>query len=185
MNQDALGAQLVAALDHLEEQLTSVVAPLTPAQRATRPPDGGWCVDEILEHLCLANTDYLDAMEGALSSTRAPRTHGRWRATVGGWLLVRAMESERRAAAPAAIVPAASPRDRVLEALLQSLKRLRAVIQDGGAYEWRRVRLSSPYARWLRLNVGDAALVVVRHAERHARQLERVTRALGEERPAP
>ncbi len=183
MNQDALASELAAAVDRLHERLASLVGPLSPAQRATRPPDGGWCVDEVLEHLCLANADYLGVMDRALASGGAPRAHGRWRPTVGGWLLVRAMESERRSAAPAAIVPAAAPRERVLEAVLQSCEQLRMTMERGGAYEWRRVRMASPYARWLRLNFGDAALVVVRHAERHARQIERVARQV--QRSAP
>ena len=38
--------------------------------------------------------------------------------------------------------------------------------------EWRRVRLSSPVSRFIRMNVGDAFTVIVRHAERHFRQID-------------
>ncbi|MFN8668335.1 MAG: DinB family protein [Gemmatimonadaceae bacterium] len=176
MKQDTLAAELREALQRLEERLTAGVTPLTPAQRATRPPDGGWCVDEILEHLCLANADYLGAMERALGTGHTLRSQRRWRASLGGWLLVRAMESERRTRAPAAIVPATTPRDAVFDALLQSFERLSVAMERGATIDWRRVRMSSPYARWLRLNFGDAALVVVRHAERHALQVERLAR---------
>ena len=117
-------------------------------------------------------------MERALDTAVPAPGRGKWRATWGGWLLVRAMESSRRTAAPAAIVPEVAPRHHVLDEMLSSLATLQSVITRADGVEWRRVHLVSPYARWLRLNLGDAALVVVRHTERHARQMARVAAAV-------
>jgi len=172
--QHRLASQLVHGLEAVETAIDALVGPMSTTRRTETPPDGGWSVDEILEHLCLANGDYLTAMERAIDHSSAPFEHGRWHPTLGGRLLVRAMESERRSSAPRRIVPAATARPDVLRTLLLSLAHCREVVERTRALEWRRVRLSSPYARWLRLNLGDAALVVLRHAERHLRQLSRV-----------
>lgn len=176
--QERLVARLLAAIDAVDVRIETLVRPMAAGRRRARPAGGGWSVDEILEHLCLANADYLGAMDRALSLADAPIGRGAWRASLGGWLLVRAMESERRSSAPAAIIPAAAPRAEVLDVLLQSFQQHRTLIARAESQEWRRVRMTSPYARWLRLNFGDAALVVVRHAERHARQMARVATSL-------
>lgn len=176
--QGQLVERLLAAINAVDAQIDTLVRPMSAERRRARPADGGWSVDEILEHLCLANADYLGAMDRALTHASAPLARGAWRASLGGWLLVRAMESERRSSAPAAIIPAAAPRAEVLDVMLQSLQQLRTLIARAQLQEWRRVRITSPYARWLRLNFGDAALVVVRHAERHARQMARVAQSL-------
>lgn len=176
--QGQLVARLLAAIDAVDVRIDTLVRPMSAERRRTRPAAGGWSVDEILEHLCLANADYLGVMDRALTHASAPLARGAWRASLGGWLLVRAMESERRSSAPAAIIPAAAPRAEVLDVLLQSFQELRTLIARAQSQEWRRVRMTSPYARWLRLNFGDAALVVVRHAERHARQMARVAQSM-------
>lgn len=176
--QGRLVARLLTAIDAAESTIDLLVRPMSPERRRAHPAAGGWSVDEILEHLCLANADYLGVMEGALMHASAPLGRGAWRASIGGWLLVRAMESERRSSSPAAIVPAAAPRAEVLDVMLESLARLRTLLARAQSQEWRRIRMSSPYARWLRLNFGDAALVVVRHTERHARQMARVAKSL-------
>ncbi|MBK8648020.1 MAG: DinB family protein [Gemmatimonadetes bacterium] len=177
IEQERLAADLLSSTQRVAQQIDALVRPLPAQHRVVRPPAGGWSIDEILEHLCLANADYLPLMERALDTAVPARGRSRWRAT-GGWLLVRAMESSRRAAAPAAIVPEVAPRHHVLDELLSSLARLHSVITRADGFEWRRVHLVSPYARWLRLNLGDAALVVVRHTERHARQMARVAAAV-------
>lgn len=176
--QGKLTLQLIAAIDAVRANIDALVRPMSAKRRRARPAGGGWSVDEILEHLCLANADYLGVMDRALTQASAPVARGAWRASLGGWLLVRAMESGRRASAPAAIVPATSPRAEVLDVMLQSLEQLRTLIARGQSQEWRRVRMTSPYAGWLRFNFGDAALVVVRHVERHTRQMARVAQSL-------
>jgi len=178
IEQKRLAADLLSSTQRVAQQIDALVRPLPAQHRVVRPPAGGWSIDEILEHLCLANADYLPLMERALDAAAPAPGRSGWRPTWGGWLLVRAMESSRRTAAPAAIVPEVAPRHHVLDEMLSSLARLQSVITGADGFEWRRVHLVSPYARWLRLNLGDAALVVVRHSERHARQLARVAAAV-------
>jgi hypothetical protein len=66
----------------------------------------------------------------------------------------------------------------VLDAFLTTNASIRDLLRSAADVEWRCVRFGSPFARWLRLNLGDAALVLLRHGERHDQQMQRVARSL-------
>lgn len=189
--QGTLHAALMRDLDALDRALRDQVATLGHAQRRTVPAAGGWDVDAVCEHLCLSNEHYLRVMTAAVDASlpavgNAASSHlgsgapfveasrGRWRPTLGGRLLVHALVSPRRMPRPAVLTPGPEPRAAVLEALLATHQALRALLQRAASMEWRRVRFSSPFARLVRLNLGDGALVIVRHGERHARQIVRI-----------
>ena len=177
--QDELRRSVDAGAVALERRLRDLVSPLQVAVRGTRPPGGGWSLDMILEHLCLANGAYLAEMEGAVTTHGAPLRNGAWSPTLGGRLLVHFMRSERRLPAPKSMVPGPVPSEQVLDAMLDSLAVLRALLARADRLEWRKTRLVSPFARWLPLNLGDAALIILTHSQRHANQVARLRESLG------
>ena len=175
--QGALHAHVARALDELDARLRRAVAAV-PADRMTvRPANGGWSVAEVLEHCCLSNEGYLAPLEAAVGAA-APSTAGdasglAWRPTLLAGVLRRSLEMTIPLRAPRAIQPGPSPRADVLEALVSTHDRLRALMTRAVALPWRRVRIASPFAAVVRPNFGDACLIVLRHGERHARQIER------------
>jgi hypothetical protein len=97
-----------------------------------------------------------------------------WRPTLGGRLLVSGMESTtRKLPAPRIYHPAAAPRPNVIDAFLERQRSVVELITAAEPLEWRRLRMRSPVTPLLRVNIGDAFAVVVRHAERHMRQIDR------------
>lgn len=176
--QDNLHSLVDAGLSALDVAVAELVRPMEEAMRAAIPSAGGWSIDGILEHICLTSDLYLKSMSEALSAQRAPREHGRWRPTLGGRLLAWSMTSNLRLPAPRVIVPGPVPRPQVLDAFLRGNASLRAMLEAAGDREWRRVRFTSPLERRLTLNLGDAALVMLRHGERHHQQMVRVVRSL-------
>lgn len=189
--QEALHTQVERDLAELDRSLRVMVEPLDVAQRRMVPAAGGWHVDAVCEHLCLANEHYLDVMSRAVDAAQRLAAVGsagrsaaigaapnasrvRWRPSLGGRLLVRALVSPTRMPRPKVLTPGPAPRANVLEALVATHDALRALLQRASALEWERVRFSSPFVRLVRLNLGDGALVIVRHGERHGRQLARV-----------
>lgn len=57
-----MDTELRAALDDIEAQrirLLGNVRTLTPAQQEYRPPDGGWCPLEVIQHLVLTEEAFL------------------------------------------------------------------------------------------------------------------------------
>lgn len=177
-SQDALGALVTSGLAALDGGVDQLVRPMDAAFRQSPPPGGGWSIDAILEHLCLTSDLYLAAMQGALRAIPAPRERGRWRPSLGGRLLAWSMTSSLRLPAPRVIVPGPAPRPYVLDAFLRGNDSLRTLVESAGDREWRRVRFTSPLARGVTLNLGDAALVLLRHGERHHQQMTRVARSL-------
>lgn len=178
--QGQLHALLRRELPVLDATLREQVHALGLDKRQQAPASGGWSVDQVLEHLCLGNALYLRAMEAAVeralqlpaAGDAAPR--GRWRPTLGGRLLVRSLTSARRIPRPREMTPGRVSRPGVLEALAASHGALLELLDRATGLEWRDVRLRSPFATWVALTLGDAALVILRHGQRHARQVARL-----------
>jgi len=143
-----------------------------------RPPDGGWSIGQVFEHLILANEDYLAAIQRALD-TRSPDGRGTfaatpWKPSLAGRLLVRSFESPRKSRAPTMWRPSPVARPNVIGEFLARQRRLAELIDRSTAFDWQRVRLASPVSSLIRMNIGDAFTILVTHAERHFRQIERI-----------
>ena len=66
------------------------------------------------------------------------------------------------------------PRAEVLKEFLGRQDQLVTFLRAASALDWTRVRLTSPTARFIRLNLGDAFMVLTVHAQRHIKQMERI-----------
>ena len=178
--QAALRDQLRSGLDALDARLRATVPPLTLAQLAKRPPHGGWSVGEVLEHMCLANEQYLVPMRAMVEDPGAERAGaGAWKPSFTGGLLVRGLQARVRTKTVARIEPGPVPRPNVLGELLRTHDDVRVLMDRADGLEWRRLRMVSPLMRLVKPNFGDACLVILRHGERHAGQIERTLRAIG------
>ena len=63
-------------------------------------------------------------------------------------------------------------------ALLAAIAATDARLRAAAGLDWRAVRLSSPVSRFIRLNLGDAFVILVVHAQRHLGQITRIRDAL-------
>jgi hypothetical protein len=161
-----------AVITRIRDSVTGV-----PADARTRqPPDGGWSIAEVLEHLIVSADSYLiplrrlvKAKNGGLADANAM-----WKPTLMGGLLASSLRSPRKMPTVKGYKPGPSPRPRALDEFLQRQEDVGRVIAEAGGMDWRRTRMSSPVMPMLRMNLGDALTVLVVHAERHAAQIERV-----------
>jgi hypothetical protein len=176
--------------------LAALAAELDAERLAWTPPEGGWGVGAVLEHLCIANDSYLVRVRGIgalLESPDAPRAAPgeTWAPSLIGGLLARSLESPRKLRAPRIYRPPPAARDGVLDAFLERQGELLASLDVAEALSWRRVRFGSPVTSLVRLNLGDAFSILVTHTRRHAGQIGRIraspsfpgVRATGAERP--
>lgn len=177
--QAELDRRVRAGLDALEARIRTVAADVPADRWGTRRADGGWSIGELFEHLCLANGDYLVGMRALAGAGGPPRASDDWwRPSLMGGLLRRALESPRPMRAPRAIQPGPTPRPDVDGALIATWAETRALMTRAAGLDWRRLRMSSPWARIVRLNFGDACLLTLRHGERHVGQAERLAARL-------
>jgi hypothetical protein len=163
------------------DEIARLVRPLDPEQLNRRPPDGGWSVGQVLEHLCRSAEIYEAPLQAMLRAARvdAAAALRDWTPTTFGRLLVGSLAAPRKLPASKGIVPGDTPRAAVREAFLAMHAALATRIEATSTFDWRALRMSSPIVPRIlrplaRLNLGDVLSVFVVHAERHARQMERV-----------
>jgi len=179
--QQSLHARALAT----HEEVARLTRPLDPEQLNRRPPKGGWSVGQVLEHLCVSTEVYMPPMQAMLRSARADAGAPlrEWKPMLFGRMLVYSLTAPRKLPSPKGMVPGVTPRGGVREAFLAMQAALGASIDDHASFDWRALRMSSPVVpRMLRplarLNLGDVFSVLVVHAERHTRQMERVIATL-------
>jgi hypothetical protein len=163
----------VAAICADAEQMA---AGLTEGQLSWTPPDGGWSVAEVLEHLLIATGFFLPTMNALVAGKPPAESPRPWTPSFFGKLILKAIDPVNRATtnAPKIFRPGPTPRPRVVAAFLDQMAEYRTVLVRGSRADWNRIRLSSPVARFIRVNLGDAYTIIVLHSERHINQVRRV-----------
>ena len=168
------------------EAFRALAGPLTPAQLAWTPPEGGWSVGQVLEHLVVANGLYLLLCEALVARGTAAPGGAMWKPTLMGGLLARSMapEAKSRLPAPKVFRPGPAARERVLDTFTGMQERLAALIDRSATLDWRRLKGPSPVTSLVRVNLGDAFQVLVNHSNRHLNQARRIVGAPGFPRAA-
>ena len=165
----------------LRERIVATARPLDPERFVRRPPDGGWSVGHVLEHLCVTSELYEPPLRALLRAARpdAAAPLREWKPTLIGGFAVRMFERPTKLPTPKTMAPAASPRGGVLEAFLAHLDTQTRLLDEASSHDWRRLRMASPAVPIpiKVFNLGDVFSILVVHAERHTRQMERVVRA--------
>lgn len=161
----------------------SIADEFSTSSLARRPSWGGWSVGEIFEHLCITDGLYESPLRGLLAAERkraVPRQSSAWRPTIWGRLLLWSLNplNTRKSQAPPAFRLASAPRTRVVEAWLVQVETTRALMREADGLDLRRLKLSSPAARVIRLNAGDAFAVLAMHTARHMGQVRRTIAAV-------
>ena len=174
--QHELATTLVRDMHAIDARADAVARAAGSAAFARKPVSGGWSAAQIFEHLCVANDSYLVVIRKLLTGP-APNVAANpramvWRPSLVGGILARSMVSPRKLPAPKQWQPAPEPRDNVIAEFLARQREIVQLIERSAPYEWRRVRLASPVSAFIRMNLGDAFTIMVRHAERHLGQIE-------------
>lgn len=173
---------LITAMHALDERARAVATTMDADAFDWTPGDGAWSVGQIFEHLCAANDSYLVVLRTLIptaASTHRDADAIVWRPTLVGRMLAHAMDSPRKLPSPKRWRPAPAPRANVVDAFLERQREIVALIERSRAHEWMRLRLASPVSPLLHMNAGDAFTILVRHAERHFRQMDARRAAYG------
>lgn len=167
----------VGLIDSLE--LAEPFHDLTDAQLNWRPADDAWSIGQCIEHLLLANRQYLPVMRAAVDSTppREGDEEPTYRSSFLGRLMVYAVgpDSKMSVPVPKQLVPSAAPVTQIIVKEFDT--NTRAIIQllaDTAEIDLSRVKIQSPFAVWMRLRLGDAFKIIEVHNKRHLLQAARV-----------
>ena len=179
----ALPERLLGEMAAADTRIAAAAGTLTLQQLQWRPPEGGWGVGDVLEHLVVSNADYLRVLRvlvgehdrNAGAARRAAPGSGpdRWRPSLMGGFLARSLRARRKLPAPRAWRPVVEPRADALDRVLDGEREIADLLRGSLSLDWRRTRLASPVSRLIRINLGDAYEILAAHVTRHAAQLER------------
>lgn len=177
ITQGQQAAALISATRALDARTLRIEQTLDSAALSWRPPNGGWSIGTVFEHLCVANDSYLEVLRRLVAN--APRGTGShealpWKRSFAGRLLVHSFKSSRKMSAPKIYRPSPEPRPNVIGEFLERQRELVSLIERSMTLEWQRIRMASPVTRIIRMNIGDAFDVLVTHAERHFQQIDRI-----------
>ena len=87
------------AINARAEQIPRTVS---QAELDWQPPDGGWSVSQVFDHLCVVNDSYLKVLYELVPDSRASfgAANTDWKPSLVGRLLARSMESKRKLPTP-------------------------------------------------------------------------------------
>jgi len=169
---------LIPLIDSIEAQARADLADLDDIAIRWRPPDAGWSIAQILEHLTITNALYIGAMRDLL--THAPPLRGKarpWKPSlVGRWFIrVNLPTSGYRLPTLRKLDPGPVPGPGTVRRFLGTMRDVSDLLWRAQETDMRRLRLTSPISPLIRrLNLGDAFIIVVVHSRRHMLQIERL-----------
>ena len=128
------------------------------------PPEGGWSIAQVFEHLCVADEAYLPLLERLVRAPNAPRRDTAdvaWRPRWGGKLLMGALSRPRKVKAPKRFRIGPNVRDGVITEFFATIPRGLALIMTRPLTE-REVRICG-----MALKESGGVLLLGVHVDRH------------------
>lgn len=172
---DGLAAQARATAAHVQARF----GPLSAAQLNWKPAPDRWSVGQCLDHLLTADGAYFPVFETV--------REGRYRKTLWqrmpvlpgffGRMLLKAIDpaNTRKSKAPAVFAPASSQVGTdIVRRFGEQQARLVEHLQAGGSLDLDGTIIASPVTPVVTYSLFDAFRILVRHAQRHVQQADRV-----------
>jgi hypothetical protein len=172
---DGLAAQARATAAHVKARF----GPLSAAQLNWKPAPDRWSVGQCLDHLLTADGAYFPTFD----TVRA----GRYRKTLWqrmpvlptffGRMLLKAIDpaNTRKSKAPAIFKPASSDVDTgVVRRFGEQQATLVGYLEAGAGFDLDGTIIASPVSPIVTYSLFDAFRILVRHAQRHVQQADRV-----------
>ncbi len=177
LGQEPTQACLLPQIEQVAIRARELAGELTQDALLWRPPGGGWSVGQVLEHLLVSGRIYFPVIERVIAKAVKPASPAPWKPSLWGRMLISTLSpaNERTVRTFSRLRPGPEARVDVLDAFLGSMLETAALLRRADGLDMRRLRLNSPVVFFVRgLNLGDAFIIIVVHAQRHLRQIERV-----------
>lgn len=171
--------RLRSELDTADARAVALVSGLTVVQLNWRPRSDAWSVAQCLEHLCLSNEVYAEAIVESLGGRPSGPVEEIRPGWFGRWFIRRYIEPTTQKSpgrAPRKAVPTASRLDpSILDRFIASNRLMRDIMARARDFDVNRVRFRNPFVPVIRFTVGTGLQIVARHNHRHLLQAERIT----------
>jgi hypothetical protein len=170
---------LVKQLTDIKEQARGMLEPSSPEVLRQRPSSGGWSVTECLEHLNITARTSLAIVEDACRDARQKGilAKGPYRPGFLERLFTRLLEPpiRLRIKTPKAYVPVVTLEpSRVYADFLSLRDALIGQLERIDGLDLNRLRVRSPFEKWLSYSVYGWLLIMAAHERRHLWQAQKV-----------
>ena len=148
-------------------------------QLGWRPPDGGWSIAQVVEHLILTDEPYNTIIPALLAN--APRGGSPYKPGFFGKIIIDAVRPQqpKKTKAFKGFKPGPEPRANAIADYIKIRERLLESIEQSKGVDLNRVRMKSPVLGLIRYNLGDAFMILTQHTLRHLEQINRVKKQAG------
>jgi hypothetical protein len=177
---DQLDADIVERIAYVREHFSH----LDEDQLNWKSEVDHWTIGQCFDHLVLANTKYLSAMDAAIELARTRRQQeAQWyRSGFMGRLLIRALRpgSNMYAPVPKVLEPSTEHVSKdVVTRLIEVLEDVRNTLRGSEGIDLAKAAFPSPFARLIKIRVGDAFKIIEVHDWRHFLQSDKIAAASG------
>lgn len=154
----------------LQDIATQILTSLTHEQWTSLPPKEWWTAAQAIQHLVMSAGPYIDAFK----AMEVPEGSRPWKPTFVGKMLVRyaGPNPPFMVPAPKSLDPSTESDEQVLSPFLAQFDPVRSAFESFRGKDLNH-KFRSPVAEIVKLNLGDAVLLIVGHTERHLRQAVR------------
>ena len=176
-------SEIIAELEKISAETIEHFGSLSPAQINWRPSVDGWSVGQCFEHLIKTNELFYVELETVAAGTRKNSFLENYSPLSGffGNLLVNSQKKdERKFKTPSQkTVPPSEIKENIIETFAAHQSELIGKIKLVETADWNKIKITSPFMKFVTYKLSDGLRVVVEHEKRHVRQAERVMRTSG------
>jgi len=172
--------RLRGELEAVVRRSNELVASLDDETLMRRPSPASWSVAEIVEHLSATAATFSRRIRRKLDVATVQQKPSRERPSLMGDMWRRLVEPPVRVRLK---VPAAAlqpgeivSRDALLARFAETHATLLALLDESDAYDRMRLRIPTPFAKRISVNLLDTFAVLAAHGRRHVWQAERALR---------
>ena len=176
--------ELIADLVDLDRRYRALVASC-PREQLTRQINDAWSIAECIQHVALANSEYLPRIKSAIDENQGNLAGAVETLSTAGWFSSYFVEKvigpqvNRRYKAPKSIRPKPVDPEVALERLVRTHKEIRELLGAKSQPDLNRIRFKNPFVPVIRFTVATAFLIMAAHGRRHLLQAERLRDAAG------
>ncbi len=175
--------EIISELETISASVQDAFGKLSPAQINWKSSDESWSVGQCFEHLIKSNELLYDKFDEIADGKQKHSTLEKFSPLSGffGNLLIGSLKKDaRKFKAPTQkIVPPSEIDPHIIEIFAGHQAELIGKIKKIETTDCRKIKITSPYMKFVTYRLSDGLAVVVEHEKRHFRQAERVKKEGG------
>lgn len=179
MNGKKIINEFIKSTEVVNLTITAEFRNLTLNQLNRKPSEESWSIAECIEHLIITNYLYFNALSDAIGADKSLESDSKnvFRHTITGRLMMRYLnpDSDKKLPTTGTLKPAQSRfGSDVFDRFSEISKKLIALAEQFRTINLSSVKFHSPVSSFIRLNAGDALVILMYHDRRHLNQMKEI-----------